>query len=211
MNTARENKLLRCFRNGLVTIVAGFLGACATGPSTPTTGTEAQGENGFTIQEDIRVSGDVSRDFDAALQLLEQERYQEAIDLLRGVTEAAPDATAAYINLGVAYGRIADLTQAESNIKRALEINPGHPVAHNELGMIYRRTGRFEAARQSYETALSLHPDFHYARLNLAILCDIYIADLECALENYELYREAVPDDEEASMWIADLRHRVGR
>jgi Flp pilus assembly protein TadD len=139
------------------------------------------------------------------------ERYQEAIDLLRGVTEAAPDATAAYINLGVAYGRIEDLTQAESNIKRALEINPGHPVAHNELGMIYRRTGRFEAARQSYETALSLHPDFHYARLNLAILCDIYIADLECALENYELYREAVPDDEEASMWIADLRHRVGR
>lgn len=211
MNTARENKLLRCRRNALVMIVAGFVGACAMDPSTPTTGTERQGENGFTIREDIRVSGDVSRDFDAALQLLEQERYQEAIDLLQGVTEAAPDATAAYINLGVAYSRLDDLAQAESNIKRALEINPGHPVAHNELGMIYRRTGRFEAARQSYETALSLHPDFHFARLNLAILCDIYIADLECALENYELYREAVPDDEEASMWIADLRHRVGR
>jgi Flp pilus assembly protein TadD len=79
------------------------------------------------------------------------------------------------------------------------------------MGMIYRRTGRFEAARQSYETALSLHPEFHFARLNLAILCDVYLADLECALENYELYSDAVPDDEEASMWIADLRNRAGQ
>jgi hypothetical protein len=42
------------------------------------------------------------------------------------------------------------------------------------------------------------------------VLCDIYLADLGARWRNYELYAEAVPDDEEAAMWIADLRNRAG-
>jgi hypothetical protein len=37
----------------------------------------------------------------------------------------------------------------------------------------------------------------------------VYLADLTCALENYEVYVEAVPDDDEAAMWVADIRNRV--
>lgn len=211
MATASKNRLITQCRPCLVLTVTLMVTACAVNPSARDPETDLQDENGFTIREDIQVSGDVRQDFDMALRMLEQEQYEQAIVLLESVTDSAPDATAAYINLGIAHGRTGDLENAEMSIREALKLNPGHPVAHNEMGMIYRRTGRFDAARQSYETALSLHPEFHFARLNLAILCDVYLADLECALENYELYREAVPDDEEASMWIADLRNRVGQ
>jgi Flp pilus assembly protein TadD len=210
MDTASKNSVIARCRTCLVLTATLLATACGVNPSARAPQTEIQDENGFTIREDIQVSGDVRQDFNMALRMLEQEQYEQAIVLLESVTDSAPEATAAYINLGIAHGRIGDLENAEISIGKALTLNPRHPVAHNEMGMIYRRTGRFDAARQSYEKALSLHPEFHFARLNLAILCDVYLADLECALENYELYRAAVPDDEEASMWIADLRNRAG-
>jgi tetratricopeptide (TPR) repeat protein len=190
---------------------AALVFACSTsGPKRPAQ-VEVQDPTGFRITEEVRVSGGVRADFEKALRLLEQEQYQSGIALLAEVTEAAPYVTAAHINLGIAHARADDLEAAETSLERALELNPRHPVTHNELGMLYRRTGRFAEARGSYEKALAVYPEFHFARKNLAILCDVYLEDLGCALEHYELYSRAVPDDAKAAMWVGDLRTRLGR
>ncbi|NHA14237.1 tetratricopeptide repeat protein [Thioalkalivibrio sp. XN279] len=189
----------------------------ATGCATPSAGPEVpataaiQDEHGFVISQDLRVSPEAQADFAAALGLLQQERYQEGIDLLVSVAERAPDAAAAHINLGIAYARLGRSDEAEASMLRALALNPQHPVAHNEMGMLCRKTGRFDAARAHYEQALASYPGFHYARRNLAVLCDIYLGDLECALEHYERYVESAPEDGEAAMWVADLRNRLGQ
>ncbi len=183
------------------------LGALAC--STVTSRTQVRDDGGFTITEQVNVAPEVRAQFDGALALLKQGQYQGGIDLLVQVTAAAPDLIAAHIDLGIAYGQVNDLARAEQSLERALSLNPRHPVAHNELGIVYRKTGRFERARDSYERALELHPEFHYARRNLAILCDVYLADPGCALTHYTLYAAAVPQDESASIWIADLRNRM--
>lgn len=169
------------------------------------------GETGFTITEQVRIGGDVRADYQEALQLLRQERYEEGIPLLVAVTEEAPDVTAPYINLGIAYERSGDLERAEAALETASTLSPTHPIVHNELGILYRKTGRFAAARASYEKALATYPGFHFARRNLAVLCDLYLADLDCALENYEAYMESVVEDEQVAIWIADIRNRLGR
>jgi len=199
-------------RNALVLALAALAAAaCATPSSRPVAPVESRDDAGFTITEEVHLSGEARAQYDAAVRLLEQQQYQQGIALLVELTAKAPQLTAAHINLGIAYARLDDLERAEASLKRALELNPRHPIAHNELGMVYRRTGRFAEARASYEQALAIYPEFHFARRNLAILCDLYLRDTACALENYERYEAAVPDDEEAAMWLADLRNRAGR
>jgi len=184
---------------------------CAAPTPKPAAVSETRHESGFVITEDLRVGTEVRADYERAVLLLQREEFHQGIALLQGVVERAPGATAAHIDLGMAYRETGDAARAEASIKRALGLNPRHPVAHNELAMLHRQAGRFQSARQHYEQALALQPSFHYARRNLAILCDIYLADLECALQHYEIYAEAVPQDGEVSMWIADLRNRANR
>ena len=164
---------------------------------------------GFELTEKVRVPADVRADYDNAMRLLEAKQYDQGIALLLQVTQKAPDAASAYVDLGIAYRESDDLDKAVASLKRAVELNPRQVVAYNELGIVYRRKGEFAAARDSYEHALGVFPGFHYARLNLAILCDLYLSDLTCARENYLAYQQLVPDDKQVAKWIADLNTRT--
>jgi Flp pilus assembly protein TadD len=165
---------------------------------------------GFTVTEAVSISSDVRADYTYALQLLAEGQTEAGIALLLEVTQKVPDATAPFVDLGIAYSQSGNFERATEAFQSALVATPDHPVAHNELGITYRRLGRFEDARASYERALAIYPGFHYARRNLAVLCDLYLADLSCALEQYENYQSIVRDDPEVGMWIADLRNRMG-
>ncbi len=206
----------------LLAFIAMFVAACNTTPAKKAEPTqvsqavmpariEIQEAVGFTIVEESFIDDAVRLDYDRALDLLEQERYAEGIELLKTVATAAPNVSAPRIDLGIAFHRNGDLEAAEIQLKEALAINPSHPVALNELGIVYRKTARFPEARQSYQAALNVYPGFHYARRNLAVLCDLYLADLDCAVSNYEAYMATIDSDDEAEMWLKNARFRSGQ
>ncbi len=195
-------------------LATAILGACATtsSPAKTTSATvQVQEAVGFTITENVQVNERTRQEYLDALSHLERAQHSEGLAKLQEVANSAPALSAPRIELGIAYHVIGDLEAAEENLLLALQLNPDHPIAHNELGIVYRKTGRFDLARKSYEAALAVYPGYHHARRNLGILCDLYLADLDCALENYEAYMETVQGDDEAAMWITDIRARLSR
>jgi Flp pilus assembly protein TadD len=208
-----EYRALTAVRTGLSMLAAALLiaGCGVSAVSQKPARIEIQEEVGFVITEDARINSAVRADYEEALRLLGQGNNAEGIALLAKAAEEAPQLSAPRIDLGIAYQQAGDLGAAEEQLQKALAINPEHPVVHNELGIVYRRSGRFAEARRSYEAALAIYPSFHFARRNLAILCDLYLADMECALEQYLAYVETAPEDEEVAMWLADIRNRMNQ
>ena len=167
----------------------------------------------LAITETAPISDAYRAAFAEAIGLLDAGQRQSSIDKLTFLTSESPMIAASHINLGIAYHMTGELEAAEERLQNALalDIAARHPVVHTELGIIYRKLGRFADARSSYEAALAASPDYHFARRNLGILCDLYLADTECALREYESYMATIPDDDEVAIWIADVSYRMSR
>jgi tetratricopeptide (TPR) repeat protein len=169
------------------------------------------GRKGFIITEVTQLDDASRADFDKAVSMLDQKAYDQAIELLEGIIAQQPGVTAPYINLGIAYQQIGKPDQAEGPFKAVLELIPDHPVACNQYGLLFRKSGRFDDARKIYEQGLAQFPDYAPLHRNLGILCDLYLNELETALQQYEIYSQAVPEDDQVKLWIADLRARLGK
>lgn len=216
-------KIMRTQAGYLLLLLMPLLAACVAGsnvtpqvvpvapvPTGPVIAPLGEGREGFIITEITSMDDASRRDFDHAVALLNAQDYIRASTVLERLIEQSPGVTAPYINLAIAYRHLDKPEQAEAQLKAALHLVPDHPAACNEYGLLCRKAGRFEEAREIYQKVITRFPDFYPARKNLGILCDLYLNDAACALQHYEIYSAARPEDQQVKLWVADLRNRLG-
>jgi tetratricopeptide (TPR) repeat protein len=180
-------------------------------PSGPSVVHFSDGREGFVITEASGREAQLRAEFDQAGGLIKEAQYEKVIELLEKVIALSPEMSGPRINVAIAYRQVNKPEQAETHLKKALELIPGHPVASNEYGLLLRKAGRFADSRVIYEKALKAFPEYRPIDRNLGILCDLYLKDLACAVEHYQIYSKAMPKDEQVKLWLADLQSRSGQ
>jgi Flp pilus assembly protein TadD len=125
-----------------------------------------------------------SGDFAKALQ-----NYDRALELDRDNASVYSNIGGVHLALFLRGRRQKELLQAESNFKKALEIDPRLFSACNGLGIVYRKTGRNAEAMEYWQKALAIKPDYDLALLNLGITLLEENRAAE-ALKFFQTYRE---------------------
>jgi tetratricopeptide (TPR) repeat protein len=103
--------------------------------------------------------------FQAAVELSNQELHSEAIMAFQKVLEIDPNFQPDIVHYGMAlaYDAMGMEAQAIEELGAVVSLNPANVEAHIILGSIHDRRGRYEEAAREYETALAIKPDHELA------------------------------------------------
>jgi len=145
-----------------------------------------------------------------ALQLMKSGRNTDAELELKELVIGYPQLMGPQLNLGLLYLRDSRLPEAEAAFRTALEHNPGNAVAGNELGIVERKLGKFTEAEAAYQRTIAAEPNYAPAHLNLGVLYDLYLAQPQKALDEFERYIQIAGENKQVAGWVAELRKRVG-
>ena len=89
--------------------------------------------------------------------------------------------------------------EAESELKKALALDPRHADAHYNLGNVYFLTGRMPEALNEYRTALKLMPDNTSAHNNLGAALE-HMGRYAEAAEQFQAALQLDPNNANAAM-----------
>jgi tetratricopeptide (TPR) repeat protein len=145
-----------------------------------------------------------------ALQLMKSGRTTDAELELKQLVAGYPQLTGPQLNLGLLYLHDSRLPEAEAAFKAALALTPSSAVAGNELGIVERKLGKFTEAEAAYQRTIAAEPDYAPAHLNLGVLYDLYLAQPQKALDEFERYIELAGENKQVAGWVVELRKRVG-
>lgn len=163
-----------------------------------------------TVKPEEQISPEARKDYDAALQAMRGGDNGKAKALLASLSTAYPALSGPYTNLGLIYFREGNIDEAEKAFLQAIKVNPKSAVSYNHLGIINRGKGKFPEAKTFYQKALDINDEYAYAHLNIGILYDLYLGELEAALDHYQRFQELNPkEDKEVKKWIVDLERRI--
>ena len=116
-----------------------------------------------------------------------EERYDEAIAILKQGLAADPDAPDLYNALGGIYSQLGRHSEAVAAEQHYVALAPQEPNAYDSLALILQWSGEYQKARDAYDQALRLDPKFAVSVVNLGNLF-YQMGRYNDALRQYQQY-----------------------
>ncbi len=142
-----------------------------------------------------------------------QGRYDQSLSAAThavvNARNCAEDSSAAHEQLGMAYLRHDNATEALRQAQLAITLDPSSSSAHNLLGYVNERVfNRFDLAEQEYRQAISLNNLNVRALVNLGLLLQKQNRDLNQAEDCFRKAVAADDDDWQAHLALAQLLYK---
>lgn len=144
-----------------------------------------------------------------ALELHQQGRPAEAINLYSLVVNEVPDAMEVHYNLGLAYFQTDQFSRAVTAYSRAAELCPDDEDVLYNLGLAYKKDKRFAEAEKAYLKALALAPSDPDICYNLGC-CYRDAGEIDTARSVFARLVDMVPHHLPALNNLAYLHHLAG-
>jgi protein O-GlcNAc transferase len=117
------------------------------------------------IRDQLRLYPDHERfRFQLGIACFQQQRYEEAAQEFRRVTELKPDHSDAQYNLGHALLKLNRRDEAKDAFAAAVQLRPGYAFARINLAELLLDEGKANDAREHLQVALQITPDDDRAR-----------------------------------------------
>jgi len=84
--------------------------------------------------------------------------------------EADEDPGSAYYDLGIFAYEEGDYKDAEANFRKAIQLNPNHPIYNHYMGKTCMETERYQDAEKYFVKAWDINPDLSGLKYDMAIL-----------------------------------------
>ncbi len=106
--------------------------------------------------------------------LINQQRYAQAVDVLRDALASDPENATVHSYLAISLSQVGQYDSATTHAEQAIELAPDDPLSHFSLawGMVERR--RWPEARRAIDAAIALapHDARHYWMLSRIHFCE---------------------------------------
>lgn len=109
-----------------------------------------------------------------ALSYFELDKTKKALELLLSASEKIPSETSILCNIGIAFKKLGNLTEARNYFYKVLNLNPKHLPSHINLGHLEGELNNSNQATKHYKEAYDLNNNLEevliYSILNLSSL-----------------------------------------
>lgn len=212
MQPNKQTKPLRLTIAITICVVITSIGGCGTTQpeKQPTTVSTTTAPEPIQPLESIDLNSRQQAEYEIALNLLEQKKYEKAKKMLAEIAKNDASPADVKANFALANYYLESYDAAQTAINKAIAQQPNKADYYNLAGLIAMDSAHYNEAEQFLKKALTLNNEYPLAHYNLALLYDIYYQEIKLAYNHYLKYLNLVSyEDKETVQWVEQLRYSV--